>query len=361
MAKFGATMQLLAVNRWRSSSSSASPRPVVPTTACTSCIAHQRRLPIAASAAVKSTATCAPASAIARGAARDRDPCRGRLAFVGWIDCRDELERRVAGDRLAHRGAHAPAGPEHPHTDRHARHATHRRYGHRDVSGHLRRDRARPSCRDHGPLRRGRHLRRAERPVDPARAPPSRRGTATRRPRRVVHGEPAALPRSRVGRVAHRALHHGGQQLPHRPRGRVHRERLRGERRSSPLQPSPTSSRGSPASTRIPDVARPSDGRRHDPGVRQLRGCARRDLRRSARRRDDGRGDALLVGHDGSAEGREATAPRRRRRATQTPPCWAARSSTAGARTRSTSPPRRCTTRRRSPSRSTCSASAAPW
>jgi hypothetical protein len=69
MAKLGAMMQLarLASNSDRTSSMSASLKPLVPTTACTLCSAHQRMLPMAAVASVKSTATSASVSLNADG------------------------------------------------------------------------------------------------------------------------------------------------------------------------------------------------------------------------------------------------------------------------------------------------------
>src|SRR3954451_23391611 len=67
MAKFGAitALALEAAKRSRKASRSASPNPVVPTTACTPWSAHQLTFSRAASTTVKSTATSAPASASA--------------------------------------------------------------------------------------------------------------------------------------------------------------------------------------------------------------------------------------------------------------------------------------------------------
>ena len=308
IAKFGATMQLLAANRCRSSSSSSALKPVVPTTACTSCIAHHRRLPIAASATVKSTATSACASARARGRSRDDDTARDLLALVERIDRGDELDRRVGVDRGAHRRTHAPAGTEHSDADRHPRHATHRGYGHRGVSGDLRRDRARPTRRDHGTHRRGRHLSRARRALAPIGARAARRRAAARRPPRRLHGESEPVHGGRVGGAALGPLRHDDQQLPHGPRGRLHRQRLRGDG-ARHIDGEGRDRNGADGRTRHPGGAHPAHGRRGARRVRRLRRRARSGISRSAGRRDHGRGDALLVGHHWPAEGREAAAP----------------------------------------------------
>ena len=62
MAKLGATRQLLEVNAARRSPMSVSPRPLVPTTACTPAAATTPRFARLASATVKSTTTSTPAT-----------------------------------------------------------------------------------------------------------------------------------------------------------------------------------------------------------------------------------------------------------------------------------------------------------
>ena len=85
--------------------------PVVPTTACTSCAAHQRRFSRAAATTVKSTLTSAPA--VDQRVRRRRDVevgARDRLARVLRIDRGDELavagtehRRRTPSRPCAHR------------------------------------------------------------------------------------------------------------------------------------------------------------------------------------------------------------------------------------------------------------------
>jgi len=63
IAKLATMMQLLPLNSDLNASMSASVKPVVPTTACTPCIANHGTVTRAASAFVKSTTTSQPASA----------------------------------------------------------------------------------------------------------------------------------------------------------------------------------------------------------------------------------------------------------------------------------------------------------
>ena len=115
MAKLGAitALALDASKRSRKPSRSAAPKPVVPTTACTPCSAHQSRLSRAASTTVKSTATSASASTSASalraicmlGASTPN--CRRSMPGVERVDRGDELQLGIAEHRLAHGGAHA--------------------------------------------------------------------------------------------------------------------------------------------------------------------------------------------------------------------------------------------------------------
>ena len=74
MAKLGAMRQLDRVKASRREATSASVKPVVPTTVCTPSAAHQARLARAASRTVKSTATSTPAAAMADGSAATGRP-----------------------------------------------------------------------------------------------------------------------------------------------------------------------------------------------------------------------------------------------------------------------------------------------
>ena len=92
--------------------------PVVPTTAWTPAAAHQARFSRAAARTVKSTATSAPAAAMASAVAGDLHAGH-RGAHVVGVDGGHQFQVGVARHRLAHRGPHAATRAEHRHPRRH--------------------------------------------------------------------------------------------------------------------------------------------------------------------------------------------------------------------------------------------------
>ena len=113
IAKLEAMMQLLPLNSSRKPAMSSSLKPVVPTTACTPCIASHGRVTRAASATVKSTTTSQPASASDR---------RSPVTVTPWM----RLAHRAA-ERLRQRGrdrdrGRQPRTPSAPSVPRHRPH-----------------------------------------------------------------------------------------------------------------------------------------------------------------------------------------------------------------------------------------------
>ena len=141
----------------------------------------------------------------------------------------------------------------------------------------------------------------------------------------VLLDNDAPLLRGVLGGATGRALPHAHQLAPRRRRGRLHRRRLR---RHRPRDLVPV--------RRPRDRVGPAARSGHDPPQRRRRAstASRTTRRRSptspgaARRRDRGRADVLLVGHDGPAQGHPASPPRRpvrhrRRRSTCSSACTA--------------------------------------
>ena len=124
IAKLDAITQLLPLNSVRKPSMSASVKPVVPTTACTPCIASHGKVTRAASATVKSTTTSQPASASERSSPVTVTPWRVSPTALRR-DGGDELEIGDRAATAAHTSTSHPAsGPDH--TDLDLRHTADR-------------------------------------------------------------------------------------------------------------------------------------------------------------------------------------------------------------------------------------------
>ena len=126
MAKFGAMTQLLFVNRSRSGPRRGRSKPVVPTTAWMPTPASQRQV-LAGGVdlgEVDDHVDLGVEQGLGAGGQLQRQVEAGRpgagRARRGTGRRRDQLEVGVVGDRLAHRGAHAPAGAEHTDPDHRA-------------------------------------------------------------------------------------------------------------------------------------------------------------------------------------------------------------------------------------------------
>ena len=111
IAKLGTMMQLLPLNSDRKASMSASLKPVVPTTACTPCIASHGTVTRAESALVKSTTTSQPASASDRRSPVMETPCRLSPTRM-WSDRRDQFEVGVERDGRTDRSSHSSPGSD---------------------------------------------------------------------------------------------------------------------------------------------------------------------------------------------------------------------------------------------------------
>ncbi len=132
---------------------------------------------------------------------------------------------------------------------------------------------------------------------------------------RVARRQLPAGVRGLLGLAALRPAAHRGQPPPHRGRGRLHRPRLRGEGAGRRRVAGPARGGGRRGGAR----GRAAAGlRRGRAGLRRLRRGAGRRVRRAAGRGARGRGDAVLVGHHRTPEGRPAAdaaaADRRARR-----------------------------------------------
>ncbi len=211
----------------------------------------------------------------------------------------------------------------------------------------------------HGRHRRRGHLRRARRPVEPARPAALRPGAPSRRQRRHLHGEQRPLPRGDVGRPALRPLLHVRELAADGRRGGVHRQRLR---RQGVHHLGGQAGAGRRAGRQDPQRPHPAHGRRHHRGLRALRGRGRRLPGRADRRRARGRRHALQLGHHRPAQGRQARPPEgqigenvgRRGDAGPGPLRVHRRDASTSRPRRSTTPPRCASSWRRT-------ASAAPW
>ena len=166
--------------------------------------------------------------------------------------------------------------------------------------------------RDRRPRRHRAHGRRRAGPGEPARARAAR-GRACSRATRSRRCCRTARSRSRVPRrAADRPLLRADQLPAERARDRVHPPGLRGE---GVRQPRTLRRAREPRPPTKPDIPADAPPRaRHDPRLPLVRRARRRAADDAARRSLDRRGDALHVGHDRQAQGREARARRHRSR-----------------------------------------------